>query len=125
MPADMGGKSPLREGSNEKSILAKIKQISPLLQFKTCAPALRERRFGNHPESCSGDLMDPIPGAWRYRATRPTCGRAPSQIGCMARQPAQGRCLWPVEDDRGSFRPEGAGVGAGGRVLAGGLAQRV
>jgi len=41
MPADMGGKSPLRDGSNEKSILAKIKQISSLLQFKTCAPALR------------------------------------------------------------------------------------
>jgi len=40
MPADMGGKSPLRDGSNEKSILAKIKQISSLLQFKTCAPAL-------------------------------------------------------------------------------------
>jgi hypothetical protein len=41
MPADMGGKSPLRDGSNEESILAKIKQISSLLQFKTCAPALR------------------------------------------------------------------------------------
>jgi len=40
MPADMGGKSPLRDGSNEESILAKIKQISSLLQFKTCAPAL-------------------------------------------------------------------------------------
>jgi hypothetical protein len=40
MPADMGGKSPLRDGSNEKSILAEIKQISSLLQFKTCAPAL-------------------------------------------------------------------------------------
>jgi hypothetical protein len=40
MPTDMGGKSPLRDGSNEKSILAKIKQISSLLQFKTCAPAL-------------------------------------------------------------------------------------
>jgi hypothetical protein len=43
MPADMGGKSPLRDGSNEKSILAKIKQILPLLQFKTCAPALSTR----------------------------------------------------------------------------------
>jgi hypothetical protein len=42
MPADMGGKSPLRDGSNEESILAKIKQISSLLQFKTCAPALRD-----------------------------------------------------------------------------------
>src|SRR5688500_815680 len=28
-------------GSNEESILAKIKQISSLLQFKTCAPALQ------------------------------------------------------------------------------------
>jgi hypothetical protein len=41
MPADMGGKSPLRDGRNEESILAEIKQISSLLQFKTCAPALR------------------------------------------------------------------------------------
>src|SRR4051795_13683712 len=40
MPADMGGKSPLRDGRNEESILAEIKQISSLLQFKTCAPAL-------------------------------------------------------------------------------------
>jgi hypothetical protein len=40
MPADIGGKSPLRDGSNEESILAEIKQISSLLQFKTCAPAL-------------------------------------------------------------------------------------
>jgi hypothetical protein len=40
MPADMGGKSPLRDGSNEESTLAKIKQTSSLLQFKTCAPAL-------------------------------------------------------------------------------------
>jgi hypothetical protein len=40
MPADMGGKSPLRDGSNEESIRAEIKQISSLLQFKTCAPAL-------------------------------------------------------------------------------------
>jgi len=46
MPADMGGKSPLRDGSNEKSILAKIKQISSLLQFKTCAPALLPLREG-------------------------------------------------------------------------------
>jgi hypothetical protein len=42
MPADMGGKSPLRDGSNEESILAKIKKISSLLQFKTCAPALQQ-----------------------------------------------------------------------------------
>jgi hypothetical protein len=40
MPADIGGKSPLRDGRNEESILAEIKQISSLLQFKTCAPAL-------------------------------------------------------------------------------------
>jgi hypothetical protein len=40
MPADMGGKSPLRDGSNKESIRAEIKQISSLLQFKTCAPAL-------------------------------------------------------------------------------------
>jgi hypothetical protein len=40
MPADMGGKSPLRDGSNEEPILAEIQQISSLLQFKTCAPAL-------------------------------------------------------------------------------------
>jgi hypothetical protein len=42
MPADIGGKSPLRDGSNEESILAEIKQTSPLIQFKTCAPALCE-----------------------------------------------------------------------------------
>jgi hypothetical protein len=41
MLADMGGKSPLRDGSNEKSILAEIKKILSLLQFKACAPALR------------------------------------------------------------------------------------
>jgi hypothetical protein len=46
MPADMGGKSPLRDGSNEESILAKIKQISSLLQFKTCAPQ------GNRVKEC-------------------------------------------------------------------------
>jgi hypothetical protein len=40
MPADIGGKSPLREGSNEESILAEIKKTSFLIQFKTCAPAL-------------------------------------------------------------------------------------
>src|SRR4051812_3038779 len=40
MPADMGRKSPLRDGSNKESICAEIKQISSLLQFKTCAPAL-------------------------------------------------------------------------------------
>jgi hypothetical protein len=40
MPADMGGKSPLHDGSNEEPIRAEIKQISSLLQFKTCAPAL-------------------------------------------------------------------------------------
>src|SRR4051794_37992388 len=41
MPADMGRKSPLRDGSNKESICAEIKQISSLLQFKTCAPALQ------------------------------------------------------------------------------------
>src|SRR3954447_2783981 len=50
MPADIGGKSPLRDGSNEESILAEIKQISSLLQFKTCAPALSNLTayFFNH-----------------------------------------------------------------------------
>jgi hypothetical protein len=49
MPADMGGKSPLRDGSNEESIRAEIKQISSLLQFKTCAPALiPERAVSSH-----------------------------------------------------------------------------
>jgi hypothetical protein len=43
MPADIGGKSPLRGGRNEESILAEIKQISSLLQFKTCAPALTSK----------------------------------------------------------------------------------
>jgi hypothetical protein len=49
MPADIGGKSPLRDGSNEESILAEIKQISSLLQFKTCAPALRHPSIGMEP----------------------------------------------------------------------------
>jgi hypothetical protein len=31
MPADMGGKSPLRDGNNDESILAKIAQISSLI----------------------------------------------------------------------------------------------
>jgi len=51
MPADIGGKSPLRDGSNEESILAEIKQISSLLQFKTCAPALLLECLLNHEKS--------------------------------------------------------------------------
>jgi hypothetical protein len=43
MPADIGGKSPLRDGSNEESILAENKQTSSLIQFKACAPALPGR----------------------------------------------------------------------------------
>jgi hypothetical protein len=59
MPADMGGKSPLRDGSNEESILAKIKQISSLLQFKTCAPALTKlRRDGLGPQQLA------LPRCW-------------------------------------------------------------
>jgi hypothetical protein len=44
MPADIGGKSPLRDGSNEESILAENKQTSSLIQFKACAPALHLAR---------------------------------------------------------------------------------
>src|SRR3954470_19407806 len=58
MPADRGGKSPLRDGSNEESILAKIKQISSLLQFKTCAPALYIGPIGNQKSRRGGTVIN-------------------------------------------------------------------
>src|SRR3954454_21748214 len=71
MPADMGGKPPLRDGSNEESILAEIKQISSLLQFKTCAPALLTEavehfaiRHGHH------DPVQAGPRVLRYFSVR-------------------------------------------------------
>jgi hypothetical protein len=56
MPADMGGNSPLREGSNEESIRAEIKQISSLLQFETCAPALLTSPVSN----CAAAMYVPV-----------------------------------------------------------------
>jgi hypothetical protein len=62
MPADMGGKSPLRDGRNEESILAEIKQISSLLQFKTCAPALAFLS-GRYLKSLCLEMMEPAWGS--------------------------------------------------------------
>src|SRR3954451_3052800 len=62
MPADMGGKSPLRDGSNEESILTKIKQISSLLQFKTCAPALRS--YGHDLSLIKDDRIKALHSYW-------------------------------------------------------------
>jgi hypothetical protein len=72
MPADMGGKSPLRDGSNKESIRAEIKQISSLLQFKTCAPALAAKSVLSAvflmTESRDGQLYCKLPA--RYQCVK-------------------------------------------------------